>query len=215
MQVPIPECLHGALAVEMARRIVESDWLYWTLQELPTSELQEPSIDFVLAAQKSLGMKRTHAQRKACASCGSEEGVLVKCGKCLVTYYCDATCQRAHWQEHKVSCQPPVPRAQNHYAIVLPDYNASRQYLAACGGESLMPLLIVSRENFEEVFGRQAFLKTFVELAHTGRPHPYLLNVTFNGARGYGVVSGLYSSPAPSTDAEQCDLSASSTVSRS
>ena len=31
---------------------------------------------------------------------------LGSCGRCLKEYYCSAACQRAHWAEHALVCQP-------------------------------------------------------------------------------------------------------------
>ena len=30
--------------------------------------------------------------------------VILKCSRCLTTYYCDKTCQRADWSRHKNEC---------------------------------------------------------------------------------------------------------------
>ncbi len=42
-----------------------------------------------------------------CGTCGCspENGKkLLRCARCCAAYYCDATCQRADWAEHKTEC---------------------------------------------------------------------------------------------------------------
>ena len=40
-----------------------------------------------------------------CWSCRKpSEKKLKKCGKCHLAYYCDDTCQKKHWPEHKKTC---------------------------------------------------------------------------------------------------------------
>ena len=193
MEIPIPGCIHGGLAVAMARRMVQTDWAYWTTEELPASELHGASIDFLLRAQRRMGIKRTHVDHKVCASCDTEGGLLLKCSTCLVTYYCNADCQKTHWKQHKVSCRPPLPAVSSQYAIALPDYAVSHKYVEACVVNERLHqmLIIVSREYFEETFGSEATLQTFVRMAHTGRPHPYLVNVTFDARRHGSSASSL------------------------
>ena len=44
-----------------------------------------------------------------CACCGKEAWhKMPKCRQCGQAYYCDATCQRKHWQKHKPVCQATV-----------------------------------------------------------------------------------------------------------
>ena len=177
MAIQVRSCLHGILAQSMARRMCHTDWSYWSSAELDTDDIREPSIEYRLAAQRDMGVKRTNVTYKLCASCGAEEGPLVKCGKCLSTYYCNARCQREHWRAHRLSCSPPEPKTESDYAVALPDSVASRLYQANAIGVDL-GVLILSGEEFEHYFGRDAILKTLVRLAHTGKPHPYLINVT-------------------------------------
>ncbi len=186
--IPVPECLHGRLAMEIARRMAEHDWQYWLSEELPINEYMEPKVDFQLACQKMLGIKRSHVDCKVCAACGVVCTSRLKCGKCLVTYYCDAVCQRAHWREHRDECRPPSPKVRSEYAVALPDCSASRRYVDACKMSGAMALCVVSREYFEEQFCKEAYLKTLVRLAYSGRTHPYLLAVTYEEG-GVGVYS--------------------------
>lgn len=46
------------------------------------------------------------AVRRKCAACGAAGRGLRKCGRCRAVVYCDAVCQKAHWQAHKRSCRP-------------------------------------------------------------------------------------------------------------
>ncbi|CAK5268828.1 unnamed protein product [Mycena citricolor] len=39
-----------------------------------------------------------------CSRCGNPSAILRKCGGCAKTRYCDPTCQKAHWKEHKKFC---------------------------------------------------------------------------------------------------------------
>jgi hypothetical protein len=52
--------------------------------------------------------ERQQAQ-SACANCGRGEACSgskhARCGKCKKVHYCSATCQKAHWPEHKLLCR--------------------------------------------------------------------------------------------------------------
>jgi len=59
----------------------------------------------------------------ACATC-SASGVLLRCGKCLQTAYCNRECQRRHWPVHKTSCgvsssSSTYHRRRRHHEAVL------------------------------------------------------------------------------------------------
>jgi hypothetical protein len=41
---------------------------------------------------------------RACAACGKEALQMLKCSRCKAAFYCDAACQKRHWQEHKAAC---------------------------------------------------------------------------------------------------------------
>lgn len=45
---------------------------------------------------------------RRCAVCRKRDGSLQRCGKCHSIYYCSATCQKAHWPEHKAICRQHV-----------------------------------------------------------------------------------------------------------
>jgi hypothetical protein len=40
-----------------------------------------------------------------CDACGSAEGPLLSCGGCHLRTYCNASCQRAAWKDHKALCK--------------------------------------------------------------------------------------------------------------
>lgn len=53
---------------------------------------------------------------KECEQCGlppSPKGKL-KCSACLSVYYCNSTCQRAHWPKHKTRC------SEIYYMLLVP-----------------------------------------------------------------------------------------------
>ena len=43
-----------------------------------------------------------------CFLCGEEGTNLKKCSQCEIAYYCNKTCQRGHWKDHKLSCAQAV-----------------------------------------------------------------------------------------------------------
>lgn len=47
--------------------------------------------------------KKTIQLKHRCANC--DKIAYVKCGRCRKVYYCDAKCQKAHYDEHKRSCK--------------------------------------------------------------------------------------------------------------
>ncbi|KAL1530370.1 hypothetical protein AB1Y20_001278 [Prymnesium parvum] len=44
------------------------------------------------------------ARAKACACCSKTEGVLTRCSRCKMSYYCSRECQLADWKAHKGAC---------------------------------------------------------------------------------------------------------------
>ena len=49
--------------------------------------------------------------RRVCAACGKgylQISGLKECARCKKACYCDASCQRAHWKEHKKQCRAPA-----------------------------------------------------------------------------------------------------------
>ena len=60
------------------------------------------------------------ADINACASCTSPQG-LKQCARCKTVAYCSTTCQRAHWQTHKPSCQFQVVLPPAHQSTTFTD----------------------------------------------------------------------------------------------
>ena len=174
------DLLRGSLLLRLLARMRSNDWSYWSEEDVDSTDVSLPGVPFRLAASRRLGIKRTNVEVKVCAVCGSEVD-LVKCGICLVTYYCGPVCQKHDWKEHKISCLPPEPRVQNYNAIAVPDFVATRQYVDYAGSNGQaqgMALIVLNSEYFTSVFGTDATLRTLVSLAHSGRPHRYIINVT-------------------------------------
>ncbi|CAJ2511859.1 Uu.00g074840.m01.CDS01 [Anthostomella pinea] len=53
-----------------------------------------------------------------CDNCGiqpeeDDDPDLSRCNGCKIAYYCDRTCQKEHWPEHKAECKDPEWRAAN------------------------------------------------------------------------------------------------------
>ena len=44
-----------------------------------------------------------YVDASVCFACATQ-GAHKKCNRCKVAYYCDRTCQKAHWPVHKHSC---------------------------------------------------------------------------------------------------------------
>lgn len=62
----------------------------------------------VLPPGEKLALLENPALRR-CACCDKKaapEKELKRCTRCKSVFYCDATCQRGHWKDHKVSCMP-------------------------------------------------------------------------------------------------------------
>ena len=70
------------------------------------------------ATAKKVHQARRAAQREAgiepsrpvsCAWCGDEadKSLMKRCQQCRVVWYCGRECQKAAWQTHKASCEPP------------------------------------------------------------------------------------------------------------
>ncbi|KAJ6491308.1 hypothetical protein C8R47DRAFT_1214699 [Mycena vitilis] len=47
-----------------------------------------------------------------CSWCGNPSAVLRKCAGCSKTRYCDASCQKLHWKDHKKGCVPDASKIE-------------------------------------------------------------------------------------------------------
>lgn len=56
---------------------------------------------------------------RGCANCDKiyDNGLMFKCGRCRVQYYCSVECQKANWSTHKPFC--------NSLKTIAPDYSIS------------------------------------------------------------------------------------------
>ncbi|EKM57053.1 uncharacterized protein PHACADRAFT_254580 [Phanerochaete carnosa HHB-10118-sp] len=48
-----------------------------------------------------------------CSHCHNPSAMLRKCSGCGKTRYCDASCQKLHWSEHKIACKQAQAQAQS------------------------------------------------------------------------------------------------------
>jgi len=46
-----------------------------------------------------------------CSQCGTQCLPIKRCSMCRQVNYCGVGCQRAAWQQHKITCKPPPPSA--------------------------------------------------------------------------------------------------------
>ncbi|KAJ7698629.1 hypothetical protein B0H17DRAFT_1006605 [Mycena rosella] len=46
----------------------------------------------------------SHLELYRCSWCGNPSAVLRKCAGCAKSRYCDASCQKSHWKDHKRAC---------------------------------------------------------------------------------------------------------------
>ena len=46
------------------------------------------------------------ADAPLCASCNTQGVHLMRCSRCKKVFYCNVDCQRAHFKQHKLVCEP-------------------------------------------------------------------------------------------------------------
>ena len=68
-------------------------------------------LDAAAARNPALNLAFLAPLTRTCAVCGSTGSAhlpnwLSSCGRCLKVCYCSAACQRAHWAEHALVCEP-------------------------------------------------------------------------------------------------------------
>ena len=80
--------------------------------------------------------KAIKANKPGCAeySCG-KEGANLACGRCKLTFYCSAACQRRAWAYHKAACAGPNPTTSAKLVALLPPAStqwSAEQFPAVC-----------------------------------------------------------------------------------
>lgn len=64
------------------------------------------------AAERAVQKASARAQR--CTNCGTADGALKKCPRCLTVRFCSPECQHAFWPVHKSFCGELAERRQEH-----------------------------------------------------------------------------------------------------
>ncbi|MCL4127641.1 UNVERIFIED_CONTAM: hypothetical protein GTU68_027676 [Idotea baltica] len=77
------------LFLQLVRNVTSSPGDYWAVDVLHG----------VINGQKGFD------DAVVCSTCGSENPDAKKCSKCKAVQYCDRTCQRLHWHNHKKFCE--------------------------------------------------------------------------------------------------------------
>ena len=101
-----------------------------------------------------------HHARQAmhCSSCGELCLRPVRCGTCKVPVYCNATCQQAHWKEHRKCCrqEPHAPKVSARNILQNTATETARTPKQRCGeddagtaGETAAPSRTCVRRAFE------------------------------------------------------------------
>ena len=60
----------------------------------------------VTTSQGKLGASSTKRSKRKCSFCGSQPDVVKQCSRCGEAQYCGPSCQKKHWKEHKLTCNP-------------------------------------------------------------------------------------------------------------
>ena len=48
--------------------------------------------------------------KNVCWSCSKKPETLLRCSRCMKAQYCNTTCQKKHWKEHKATCKAPAKK---------------------------------------------------------------------------------------------------------
>jgi hypothetical protein len=54
-----------------------------------------------------------------CTTCGKQGPSVMRCSKCFLAFYCDATCQNQDWAAHKPACIK-ISRSERQKGIMWP-----------------------------------------------------------------------------------------------
>ena len=82
--------------------------------------------------------------------------------------------KQKHWPQHRLQCKGFAVAIEEHLCIAVPDYSCFWQYQHAFSKQanlaSDMPVMVMSRERFDDMFGAKAATRTILHLALTGKP---------------------------------------------
>ena len=176
----LPEDLVDTPAgVQLAKRMLVDAWTFWRWDDIGATWKDDLPITVLLNVQKNAGIKRGPGIPRVCLLCKKESSL--KCGHCLATHYCSKNCQLADWKKHKSQCAQPLPKVKRHVAIAVPDFICLWQYMtwltADRSDEQIVSVVILSRDTFVQMFGKQSLHRSFLNLAFRGRPSCELLEI--------------------------------------
>ena len=171
----VPPCIAGTvLGVKLLDRMLTSDWLLITEEDVPPCESGwvpvEPSAR--IKHERDLGLRE--AKTSSCAFC-QKAAASKKCTTCWITYYCDQECQHKHWKQHKLDCVAPVWQAKEEYAIAVPEYECFCRYKVQCQRAGSLEhsgpdICVLGESTFIRRFGEAQLLRTCLTLAYAGKP---------------------------------------------
>ena len=170
LEVP-PFLLGTVLGDRLVRRMLYSQWKPITEEDIPPAWRDPVPNEFLLQAQKKIGLKRGEAETPACTVC--QKPTHCRCAICLTTRYCSRRCQTNDWQCHKSYCKAPPARLDHHVAITLPDFvtcYAYRRWLSEQPGIGVTAVCIENTATWIEAYGESALKRTFLSMAICGKP---------------------------------------------
>ena len=179
--VSVPPCIHGTpMAGKLVERLLENKWEFHLHSDIdPALCVPLPKVG-VRKMGRRMGL-RSEPVRK-CWAC--EAPCRTKCQRCLEAYYCSRACQKLQWKTHEGNCKEPTPAIKSDVCVAVPDYQCFFQYQQAYIAENdgtLVSIMIMSRGNFDAMFGSRSHLRTIANLALFGKPL-LLAAKTFCGA---------------------------------
>ena len=187
----LDEDLRGTpLGDKLLKRMRTGDWDALGADEVPqewNDFLVNTTDGDMLAAQQTMGIKRSGANPNICSFCANEATGerFKKCGRCLVAKYCSAFCQMADWAEHKSECAPPEPQVNHNLVFVLPACPAACAYWEWYGSvvhDDRPDILLEDRFEYEEAYGAGSVKRCLLQLAVHGKPSPRVCSMV--SARG-------------------------------
>ena len=187
----VPPCVVDTdVRDQLARRMIIEDWHFhrWCdLGDFPTPDTPPEGLKKI---QRKL-WKQANPPVYSCVVCATP--TKRSCQVCREVYYCGHECQKKHWKQHKGSCKSPVPLCEVHHSIAVPDYECFWRYQAALPMTTEhVGLMIMTRNNFENMFGVEATQNTVNDLAILGQPAVYMAKAyNIPQQNDYVVLSGI------------------------